>query len=60
MQRKLDKDEKLRLQAERYATERAANPTAHIEVIVEDYTYANGDPIVRVVRRGVKGGAKPD
>jgi hypothetical protein len=39
---------------ERERIERADFPNVEIEVIVEDYTYANGDPIVRVISRGVK------
>ena len=54
MTRKLDPAEKRRLQAERERIERADFPNVEIEVIVEDYTYANGEPVVRVVSRGVK------
>ena len=54
MRRKLDPAEKRRLQAERGRIERADFPNIDIEVIVEDYTYGNGDAIIRVVSRGVK------
>ena len=51
MMRKLDPNEKRRLQAERERIERADFPNVEIEVVVEDYTYANGDPIIRVISR---------
>ena len=54
MGRKLEPDEKLRIQAERYEIESAAFPDADIEVIVDDDTYANGEPKIRVVSRGKK------
>jgi hypothetical protein len=51
MRRKLDPDEKLRIKTERQKIESAAFPDAEIEVVVDDFTYANGEPNVRVVRR---------
>jgi hypothetical protein len=50
MRRKLSQEEKLWIQAERYLAERADFPDADIGVIVEDYTYPDGTPIIRVVR----------
>jgi hypothetical protein len=58
MGHKLDFAERRRIYDERLATERLAFPSAAIEVIVEEYTYANGDAIIRVVRGG--GNAKPE
>ena len=54
MRRELDPAEKRRLQGERERIERADFPNVEIEVIVDDYTYANGELVARVVSRGVK------
>ena len=49
MRRKLTPDEKLQIMTERYAIESAAFAGMNIEVVVDDYTWANGEPNVRVV-----------
>jgi hypothetical protein len=49
MRRKLTPEEKLQIMAERYAVESAAFPEMDIEVVVEDFTYGNGEPNVRVI-----------
>jgi hypothetical protein len=49
MRRKLTPDEKLQIMTERYAIESAAFAGMNIEVIVDDYTWANGEPNARVV-----------
>jgi hypothetical protein len=54
MMRKLDPNEKRRIQAERERMERADFLNLDIQVVVEDYTHANGEPVVRVISRGVK------
>jgi hypothetical protein len=51
MRRKLNMDEKRLVQAERYKIEQASFPNLEIEVVVDDYTWDNGEPNVRVVRR---------
>jgi hypothetical protein len=51
MRRKLSPDEKDKLRAERLALEREAFPDFDVDVIVEDFTWANGEPVVRVIRR---------
>jgi hypothetical protein len=56
--RKLSEAEKNQIAAKRLETEREAFPEAGIEVIVADYTYANGEPKVRVVRQANKTSAQ--
>jgi hypothetical protein len=51
MQRKLSEQEKEQIRAKRLEEEREAFPEIDIEVIVDDYTYGNGEPVVRVIRR---------
>lgn len=50
--------EKRRIREERERIERADFPNLDIQVIVEDYTYGNGEPVVRVIGRGVKPGPR--
>lgn len=49
MRRKLDLAEKLHIQQERLRLEESGFPEMNIAVFVDDYTYANGEPQVRVV-----------
>ena len=51
MRRRLSQEEKDKLKAERAAAEREAFPNIDFEIVVEDFTWANGEPIIRVVRR---------
>jgi hypothetical protein len=51
MRRKLTETEKEQIRAERLDREQKAFPSLDIDVFVEDWTYANEEPIVRVVRR---------
>jgi hypothetical protein len=49
VRRKLDPTEKLRIGQEQLEVEKAAFPETNITVVVDDYTYANGEPQVRVI-----------
>ena len=49
MRRKLTETEKQRIRAERLERERKTFPSLNIDVVVEDYTWANGEADVRVV-----------
>jgi hypothetical protein len=49
MRRKLTETEKQRIRSEGLERERNAFPTLNIDVVVEDYTWANGEANVRVV-----------
>lgn len=49
MRRKLTETEKETIRSERLATEQKAFPNTNIDVVVEDFTWANGEPIVRVI-----------
>jgi len=51
MLRRLSAEEKEQIRAERLQFERQSFPEADIDVIVDDYTWATGEPRVRVVRR---------
>jgi hypothetical protein len=51
MRRKLTETEKEKIRSERLATEHKAFPNMDIDVVVEDFTWANGEPIVRVIHR---------
>ena len=52
MRRHLTADEKAEIHDERLDAERKAFPELNIEVVVEDFTFATGEPIVRVISRG--------
>jgi hypothetical protein len=54
MRRKLSDGEKSQLRGERLERERRAFPAIDIDVIVEDFTWANGEPIIRVISHGAK------
>jgi hypothetical protein len=51
MRRKLTEIEKVKIRSERLAAEQKAFPGLDIDVVVEDFTWANGEPIVRVIHR---------
>jgi len=51
MRRKLTETEKPKIRLERLATEQKAFPGMDIDVVVEDVTWANGEPTVRVIHR---------
>jgi hypothetical protein len=52
MRRKLSEDEKTQIRAERLESERKWFPEFDIDVIVEDNTLSDGEPVVRIVNRG--------
>ena len=49
MRRLLTSEEKQEIATARYAVEKAAFPDFDIEIVVSDYTYANGEPDCRVI-----------
>ena len=59
MRHQLSDDEKRQIAAARLTTERASFPGAELDVIVEDFTYANGEPNVRVISHGAKDTIRP-
>jgi hypothetical protein len=52
MRRHLTAEEKAEIHKERLDAAREAFPELNIEVVVEDFTFATGEPSVRIISKG--------